>query len=90
MTQQRQVRPRPTKTIFDPGYIRLIEHLRARRIERGMTQDHVAKEMGVVRIFVVRCEQKERRLDICELRRWMNVLGLRWGDVEAVLAGERR
>jgi transcriptional regulator with XRE-family HTH domain len=90
MTDDRQSQSRPPKTIFDPQYIALIKHLRVRRIELGLTQGDVAMQMGVVRTFVVRVEQRERRLDILELRRWLDVLGLKLVDVEAILAGEER
>ena len=90
MTSQRQSGPRPPKTIHHPKYILLIGHLRGRRVALGFTQAGLAKQMGVVRTFVVRVEQRERRLDILELLRWLDVLGMKLVDAEALLAGKER
>jgi transcriptional regulator with XRE-family HTH domain len=86
MTPQRQVRP--PKTIFDSRYITLISMLRKRRLELGLAQEEVALKLGLSRTFVVRTEQRERRLDVLELHRWLGVLGMKMVDVEVVLTGE--
>jgi transcriptional regulator with XRE-family HTH domain len=77
------------KTIHDPAYGRLIATLRARRLELGLSQEEVGKRMDASRTFVVRVEQKERRLDALELYRMLKALKMRLADIENALIGER-
>jgi transcriptional regulator with XRE-family HTH domain len=55
-----------TKTIHHPAYVAMIQRLRARRIELGLTQEAVAARMGVHRTWVNKVEAYERRLDFIE------------------------
>lgn len=77
------------KTIHAPAYGRLIATLRARRLGLGLSQEELGKRIGASRTFVVRVEQKERRLDVLELCRMLKVLKMRLADIEELLAGER-
>jgi transcriptional regulator with XRE-family HTH domain len=60
----------------DPRYRALIERLSAERRRRGMTQDELAKRMGLHKQFVSRVELGERRLDVVEFVDFVRALGL--------------
>lgn len=55
-----------TKTIHHPAYVAMIQRLRERRIELGLTQRQVASKLGVPRTWVNKVEAYERRLDFIE------------------------
>jgi len=55
------------KTIYDPRYERMISALRQRRRELGMSQEVVARHLGVSRSWVSKVEDGQRRLDILEV-----------------------
>ena len=46
----------------------LLEVLRELRKQRNLTQDQLAKSMGVKQAFVSKYEQGERRIDMLELK----------------------
>jgi transcriptional regulator with XRE-family HTH domain len=56
------------KTIHRVEYERLRELLRATRLQRGVRQDDLAAELGVVQNFVSNVERGVRRIDVIELR----------------------
>jgi transcriptional regulator with XRE-family HTH domain len=55
-----------TKTIHHPAYNAMIRYLCDRRRELGMTQEDVARKLGVSRTWVGKVENLERRLDFLE------------------------
>lgn len=55
-----------TKTIHHPAYVAMIQRLRERRIELGLTQRQVASKLGVPRTWVNKVEKLDRRLDFIE------------------------
>lgn len=78
------------KTIYDPRYVRLTELLVRRRKELGLTQEQVARKLRRTRSWTGKCEQRERRLDIVEVKLLCELYGIRFADVEAVLADAKR
>jgi transcriptional regulator with XRE-family HTH domain len=54
----------------------LLEVLRELRKQRKLTQDQVAKSMGVKQAFVSKYETGERRLDFIDLIAICDVLGM--------------
>ena len=54
------------KTIHDPRYVKLISRLRRRRRELGLSQDALARKLGVGSTWVAKVETCERRLDVLE------------------------
>jgi len=56
------------KTIHRVEYERLRELLRATRRQRGVRQEDLAAELGVVQNFVSNVERGVRRIDVIELR----------------------
>ena len=61
--------------LHDPEYEAFAAKLRAARLEAGLTQEEVAKAMGRPQNFVSRCEKRERRVDVIELRRFARLYG---------------
>ncbi|MGI2177438.1 helix-turn-helix domain-containing protein [Shewanella frigidimarina] len=55
-----------SRTLHTPEYRRLIEWLKAARIERGLTMRELASELGVPHSYVGKVEQCERKLDVLE------------------------
>ena len=56
------------KAIHDKEYQQLLEMLRSKRNEMGMTQEQLASILGVRQGIISKIETCERRLDIIELR----------------------
>jgi transcriptional regulator with XRE-family HTH domain len=54
----------------------LLEVLRELRKQRSLTQEHLAKAMGVKQAFVSKYETGERRLDFLDLVGICDVLGI--------------
>jgi transcriptional regulator with XRE-family HTH domain len=70
-----------TKTIHHPAYVAMIQRLRERRIELGMSQDDVAKQLKVSRTWVIKVEQRERRLDFIETVDLCRLYRIKLGDL---------
>jgi len=51
----------------DRRYRKVIEHLKLRRLELGLSQQALAERLGLHKQFVSRVELGERRLDFIEL-----------------------
>ena len=62
-------------TIYDPRYIRLIEHLIALRKQARMTQEALAAALGLDQSTVSKVEGFDRRLDLIELHDWLSAIG---------------
>lgn len=56
------------KTIHSKNYKILINLLRSKREERGITQTQLAELLGIEQAVLSKIETYERRLDIIELR----------------------
>jgi transcriptional regulator with XRE-family HTH domain len=65
-----------TRSIFSPAYVRLREGLTAARVERGLSQAQLAKELARPQSFVSKYESGERRLDFVEVLEIAEVLRL--------------
>lgn len=55
--------------VYDPDYVYLIGRVKEARLEAGLTQVAVAKELNKPLSFISKVEQGERRLDPIELQR---------------------
>lgn len=62
-------------TIYDPRYVKLIEHLIKVREDARVTQTYLATSLGVEQSMVSKVENFDRRLDIIELYDWLNAIG---------------
>jgi transcriptional regulator with XRE-family HTH domain len=57
-------------------YTHFLEELRAARAQSGVTQTRLAELLGEDQAFVSKCERGVRRLDVVELKRWTEALGI--------------
>lgn len=57
-------------------YRLLIRELRVARVRAGMTQQEVAKRLGVYNSYVSKCESGERKIDVIELARFCHLYGI--------------
>ncbi len=68
---------------------RFLGLLRQIRNEAGMRQEDLADRLGQPQSFVSRYESGERRVDLLELERICNALGITLGDFVARYEGGR-
>ena len=59
----------------------LVREIKAARQKAGMSQQQVADQLGVPQSFVAKIELGERRIDVVEFLRVMNVVNGSWKDV---------
>ena len=78
------------KTIHDPRYVRLIEHLKARRLALRLTQEQVTRQLHVPRSWMGKIEQRERKLDFLEAWRLCRLYGVSIGEIEKILSVEEK
>lgn len=64
------------KSIHTPAYQRLCRLLTEARKEAGLTQTELAKRLNRPQSFVSKYERAERRLDVVELIRISNAIGI--------------
>ena len=62
--------------LHHPDYVVFIDLLRSVRAELGITQVQLAERLGIDQSTVSKIERGERRVDIAELRRIVNALGI--------------
>lgn len=67
-------------SIHDPRYIGLIHCLISIREERNITQVQVASSLKKHQSYVAKVENLDRRLDIIELKDWLNALGVKFAE----------
>ena len=68
------------KTLFSNEYKILLLLLREARESLDITQAEVAIRMGTTQSVVSKCERGERRLDVLELRKWCQAIGMPLND----------
>ena len=66
----------------------MIELLRAQRLEKGITQEQLAKALKVGQGFISKIETHERRIDILELRSICKAIGISFLDFARNLDNE--
>jgi len=64
------------KPLHSPDYALFLEELRAARARTGISQVQLAERIGEHQTFVSKCELGVRRLDVVELKRWTDALGI--------------
>ena len=64
------------KSIHNKAYQSLLQLLRLKRINQGVTQGQLASRLGVGQGIVSKIETHERRLDVIELREICLALGI--------------
>jgi DNA-binding transcriptional regulator YiaG len=71
------------KSIFSPEQEKLQKLLRQIRLGAGLRQRDLAEKLGQPQSFVSKYESGERRLDLLELRRICQAVGLSLGEFAA-------
>lgn len=64
------------KSIHNKEYQQLLTLLKAKRIEKGFTQERLASSLGIKQGIISKIETHERRLDVIELRSICISLGI--------------
>ncbi len=64
------------KSTFSPEYKKLLQLLRQVRMEAGLRQVDLAKKLEMPQSFVSKYESGERRLDLLELKRVCEAVGI--------------
>jgi len=72
-----------TKSVFSPGYRKLLATLRDVRDRAGLSQREVARRLEVAPSWVAKVEIGERRLDVVEFVLYVRAVG---ADPEAIFA----
>lgn len=65
-----------SKPLHAPEYTHFLDELRAARERINMSQVELAERIGEHQTFVSKCERGIRRIDIVELKRWTDALGI--------------
>ena len=68
------------KSIYSKDYKALIKRIRDARKQAGVTQEVLAKRLKQTQSFVSKCERRERRLDVVELRAFCRALRVPFVD----------
>lgn len=68
------------KTLYTREYQHMLKVLREKRALAGVSQAELAKRLEWTQAEVSKCETGVRRLDVIELKRWLDALG---GDIVA-------
>lgn len=68
------------KTLYTREYQHMLKVLREKRTLAGVSQAELAKRLEWTQAEVSKCETGVRRLDVIELKRWLDALG---GDIVA-------
>ena len=63
------------KTLYSQQYQQLLAQLRELRLAQGVTQSELAERLGWTQMNVSKVETSVRRLDVIELKLWVEALG---------------
>jgi transcriptional regulator with XRE-family HTH domain len=77
------------KTIHRPEYRDLVERLRVRREEVGLTQSECSKALKRSQSFMSDVENGSRRLDVVQLLDLCDILGLNAGTLIKAISNNR-
>lgn len=64
------------KSLYTRQYQRLLEQLKKARHEAGLSQQQLAERLQARQDEISKCETGVRRLDVVELKLWVEALGL--------------
>lgn len=68
------------KSIFTQEYGIFLSYLRSSRKAAGLTQEEIAKRLQQTQSFVSKCERGERRIDVVELFKFCQAIGISLSD----------
>lgn len=64
------------KTIYTREYRILLRMLKSKRQQKRISQEEMAKKLGVPQSFISKIESGERRIDVMELFRYCEGIGI--------------
>jgi len=64
------------KTIYTREYRILLRILRSKRQQKRISQEDMAKKLGAPQSFISKIESGERRIDVIELFRYCEAIGI--------------
>ena len=70
------------------SYAAFLALLYQARIDVGMTQEDVARKLGVPQSYVSKCESGTKKMDVTELHAWLNAIDRDWVLFMLVLGSE--
>jgi len=68
------------KSIYSDAYQHFLRELKDVRTNAGMSQEQLAAVLGEHQTFVSKVERGVRRLDVVELRLWLQALGAKFPE----------
>lgn len=81
------------KSLYSRDYRLMLDRLRACREDAGITQIDLAERLQTTQSFISKCERGERRLDLLELRSWIETIGVSFpafvAELDAALRSAR-
>jgi len=69
------------KTLRTPAHRKLVQELRKARREAGLSQQQVAELLGVPQSYVAKIELGERRIDVIEFLKLVEVMDASWFEI---------
>ena len=73
------------KTLYTQQYQALLAQLRKARVDAGITQRQLASKLEASQDEISKCETGVRRLDVVELKLWLDALGTTMPEFLAAL-----
>jgi len=64
------------KSIYTKEYQTFLRCLREARKKAGLTQTQLAERIGETQSLISKCERGERRIDVVELSKFCNAIGI--------------
>ena len=77
------------KSIYTQQYQALLVQLRQLRLAQGVTQSELASRLDWTQVDISKVETGTRRLDVIELKLWVEALGSDLPSFVALLQGHR-
>ena len=78
----------PLLFMHSSSYAAFLALLYQARIDVGMTQEDVARKLGVPQSYVSKCESGSKKMDVTELHAWLNAIDRDWVLFMLVLGSE--
>lgn len=90
MPDRRERKHYRPKTIYSTEYEVFLRLLREARLKSGLTQEQVAERMKQDQAMISRCFTGSRRVDIVELKTFLQAMGLSFSEFVVELEAEWR
>ncbi len=68
------------KSVFTQEYAVFLKQLRQARLDAGLTQEQLAERLQQTQSWISKCERGERRIDVIELMKFCEAMGVPFRD----------